>query len=193
VVVAKVSVSELSAAATQVSPASMQNYFELLGLPTGPEPDPVLLERNYRILQAALHPDRFISAPAADRLAALQRAGLLNEAHSTLKSPLGCAAHLLALHGIDPAGHSQQELAPAFLLEQMELREELESLVHTGDFAGLESLQDQVRQLAAAVWQRFVARVQSGDIVSTRPLYHELQFLHKLLDEAAAAEDRMLD
>lgn len=171
----------------------MQNYFELLGLPVGPEPDLALLERNYRTLQATLHPDRFVNAPAAERLTAMQKAGMLNEAHTTLKSPLRRAAHLLALHGVDPAGHSQQELAPAFLLEQMELREELAALADAGDIGGLARLQERVQQLVDAAWQRFVVRVQDGDIHNTRPLFHELQFLYKLLDEAAAAEDRLLD
>lgn len=171
----------------------MQNYFELLGLPVEPEPDPALLERNYRTLQAALHPDRYVSAPAAERLAALQKAGILNEAYAVLKSPLQRAAHLLALHGVDPTAHSQQDLAPAFLLEQMEWREELAALAAAGDLEGLARLQEQVGALAKDAWAGFVARLQEGGLSEVRPLFHELQFLHKLLDEAAAAEDRLLD
>lgn len=169
------------------------NCFELLGLPVGPEPDLDLLERNYRTLQATLHPDRFVNAAPAERLAALQRAGMLNEAHATLKSPLRRAGHLLALQGIDASVHRQQDLEPVFLLAQIELREDLEALAARQDLAGLGALRAQVRGQLAKVWQDFAGSIAADEPRASLPLFHKLQFLQKVLDEIAEAEDRLLE
>jgi molecular chaperone HscB len=152
-----------------------------------------LLERNYRTLQAALHPDRFVNAAPVERLAALQRAGMLNEAYATLKSPLHRAGHVLALEGIATTVHRQQDLEPAFLLAQMELREDLEAVAGRQDLAGLAAFRTQVRGELAGIWQGFVGSIAAGEPQAGLPLFHKLQFLHKLLEEIAEVEDRLLD
>jgi len=152
-----------------------------------------LLERNYRTLQAALHPDRFVNAAPAERLAVLQRSGMLNEAYATLKSPLHRAGHLLALEGIAANVHRQQDLEPAFLLAQMELREDLEALASRQDLAGLAAMRTQVRGELAGIWQEFAGSIAAGAPQAGLPLFHKLQFVYRLLDEIAEVEDRLLD
>ena len=77
--------------------AQVQNFFSLLGLPESCAVDEALLDRNYRELQAQWHPDRFASAPQAERLAAVQQASLINDAYATLKTPLRRADQIVVL------------------------------------------------------------------------------------------------
>jgi molecular chaperone HscB len=171
----------------------VQNHFTLLGLPVAFEVDAALLDRNYRRLQGQWHPDRFAAAAAPERLAALQQTSLLNDAYATLKSPLRRAEHLLQLHDVDVAVMKQAELDGAFLLAQMELRDELEALVARGDERGMQALGKRVAAELAGVCAEFAGNIRAAQFQAAKPVFHKLQFLQKLSDEIAAAEDRLLD
>jgi molecular chaperone HscB len=171
---------------------TVADFFAVLQLPVACEVDGRQLEHNYRELQARWHPDRFVAAPQAEKLAAVQQASLLNDAYATLKSPLARAGHLLQLQGCDPAGHDQSDLEPAFLLQQMRLRDALEELAGDRDEDGLRGLLDSVEGERRALWQAFSAAIASKDLQLARRTYYKLQFMVKLLDEIRAVEDRLL-
>ena len=106
----------------------MPDHFETLGLPRRFAVDPPDLERRYRELSRELHPDKFATAPAAERRTALERSTALNDAYRTLKDPLRRAAYFLELAGIrlegeGPEGRSPIQLSPEFLESFLELRE----------------------------------------------------------------------
>lgn len=168
------------------------DYFAVLQLPAACEVDTAQLERNYRLLQSQWHPDRFAGAAPAEKLAAVQMASLVNDAHVTLKSPLARAAHLLQLHGCDVGSHAQTDLEPAFLFHQIELRDQLEALATAGDEAGLATLAAAVEQERDAHWRAFTTAVDANDFALARRVFYKLQFTVKLQDEIRAVEDRLL-
>ncbi|ERM62147.1 cobalamin (5'-phosphate) synthase, partial [Vibrio mimicus CAIM 1883] len=104
------------------------NYFELFGLPIQFELDGSLLSSQFRTLQKRFHPDNFATASERDRLLAVQQAAQINDAYQTLKDPIRRAEYLLSLQGIEMNAEQQTLQDPMFLMEQMELREELESV-----------------------------------------------------------------
>lgn len=171
----------------------VQNFFTLLGLPESCNVDEALLERNYRKAQGQWHPDRFAAAPPAERLAALQQASLLNDAHSTLKNPLRRAEYLLQLNGVDIHKNNQAMLDGAFLMAQMEQREELEELLAGRDQSGLAELLARTRAQQDVIWRAFSASVEAGRFAGALTAFHKLQFLTKLGYEIVAAEDQLLD
>src|SRR4051794_15429497 len=81
------------------------------------------LEQRHRDLSRALHPDRHVNAPPAERRLALEKAVAVNDAFRTLRDPLSRAQALLALHGV--AITEGDRASNALLMEVMELREEL--------------------------------------------------------------------
>lgn len=105
----------------------MTNFFTLLGLDQHFAIDLTVLEKNYLALQQQYHPDRFASAPAAERQAALHQSITLNEAYQTLKDPVQRAGYLLLLTGIR-VNVDQPTVKPsqAVLMEVMEQRERLD-------------------------------------------------------------------
>src|SRR5512134_1475347 len=104
----------------------MQSHFELFGLPAAFSVDGEALERSYRQIQSRVHPDRFAHAGDAERRASLQWTTRVNEAYRTLKDPVQRAKHLLELHGVDVAFETDTQMPTDFLMQQLELREELE-------------------------------------------------------------------
>jgi molecular chaperone HscB len=168
------------------------DFFAVLQLPVACEVDTATLERNYRELQGQWHPDRFAGAPQAEKLAAMQKASLLNDAYTTLKSPLSRAAHLLQLQGCDTDTHSQTDLEPAFLLQQMRLRDALEELAADQDEAGLRGLLDSVEGERVSLWRTFTTAMAGKDLPQARRVFYKLQFMVKLQEEIRAVEDRLL-
>src|SRR5215813_14151595 len=119
--------------------SSSNDAFGLLGLPAQLDLDPQAIERAFFDRSKELHPDRFASAPAAERVAALSRSRALNDAYQTVKKPVPRAEYLLARAGVSIGDNEQ--LDPAFLMEILELREELAEARAAGDVALVEKLQ----------------------------------------------------
>jgi len=103
----------------------LHNHFELFGLAPDFALDPEALERNYREIQSRVHPDRFAHAGDAERRASLQWTTRVNEAYRTLTDPVQRAKHILELHGVDVAFETNTQMPSDFLMQQLELREEL--------------------------------------------------------------------
>src|SRR3954453_12946404 len=105
----------------------MQSHFDLFGLQPAFAVDEERLQSAYREIQSRVHTDRCAHAGDAERRASLQWTTLVNEAYRTLKDPVQRGRHLLALHGVDVALESNPQMPPNFLMQQLELREELEA------------------------------------------------------------------
>jgi molecular chaperone HscB len=116
------------------------NYFELFNLKPQFSIDLSMLESNFRKIQSESHPDRFVTASTAEKLASMQTATLANEAYLTLKSPALRAAYLLALQGINATPETNTKMPHDFLMQQMEWREAIEDAAQAKDLLALENL-----------------------------------------------------
>ena len=116
------------------------NYFELFGLKPQFAIDLTTLETNFRAIQSASHPDRFVTATNAEKIQSMQTATLANEAYLTLKSPALRAAYLLTLQGFNATSETNTKMPVDFLMQQMEWREALDDAKHAKDMNVLENL-----------------------------------------------------
>src|SRR5688572_25635702 len=109
-----------------------KNYFELFGLPLQFELEDRELADRYKSLQRKLHPDTV--TPAADdrqKRFAVQAAAHVNEAYRILRSPVDRAGYLLEQTGYAAENKAVKQLPPEFLQQQIQLREELETVPDT--------------------------------------------------------------
>jgi molecular chaperone HscB len=113
------------------------DFFAYLGLPRRLNLDAQDLERRFRDLSRQFHPDYFYNAPAAERLASLERSSYLNDAFRTLRNPVSRIEHLLAIEGLAPAksdgpstgsGQAAAQVPPGLLEEVFELNEQLDEI-----------------------------------------------------------------
>ena len=161
-----------------------QNHFELLGLRPAYALDNTELESRYRELQGHVHPDRFASAPEAERRVAMQWAAQANEAYRTLRDPVGRARYLLALKGFDTGEESNTAMPPDFLMQQMEWREGVAEARAARDAARLQALHAQIggeRQEMLKQLERAIDRDANYDAGCS--LVRKLRFLEKLDEE----------
>ena len=118
----------------------MSNYFALFNLPTAFHIDMNQLETNFRAIQSASHPDRFVTCTSAEKLQSMQTATLANEAYLTLKNPANRAKYLLAQQGIDAIDEKNTQMPADFLMQQMEWREAMEDAKAEKNIGDLEQL-----------------------------------------------------
>ena len=168
------------------------DYFTLFGLPVRYPVDGSLLASRFQDLQRQFHPDRFASQPERERLMALQQAATINEAYQTLKHPLKRAEYMLSLHGFD-LGNEQHTLRDtAFLMEQLELREELDAIERKADDAALAAFGE---RLAVAVRQRsaqMVQQLEDEQWTDAADTVRKLRFLDKLQQQVEQLEEKLL-
>jgi molecular chaperone HscB len=166
----------------------MQNHFELFGLSAAFGLETEALERSYREIQSRVHPDRFARAGDAERRASLQWTTRVNEAYRTLKDPVQRAKHLLELHGIDVAFETNTAMPPEFLMQQMELREALESATAAKDASRLDTLRAELTQSRRVLEERIREAIDANqDYRGAAGLVRKLQFLDRLDSEIDSA------
>ena len=127
------------------------SYFELFSIAEQFNLDTSTLETNYRKIQSAAHPDRFITAPAAERLSAMHLATTANEAYTVLKSPAKRAKYMLEQRGINAIADTNTAMPMDFLMQQMEWRERIEDAKAARDIAELDSIADELTREAKAL------------------------------------------
>ncbi|ARP39115.1 co-chaperone HscB [Vibrio splendidus] len=169
------------------------NHFELFGLPLQFQLDGSLLSSQFRDLQRQFHPDKFAIASERDRLLAVQKAAQINDAYQVLKNPISRAEYLLVQHGEDIRGEQQTMQDPMFLMEQMELREELEDIADSSDpedalFAFEGKVSKMYKQQLSAIQQE----LESEAWLEAADRVRKLKFIAKLKNEIELVEDRLI-
>ena len=169
------------------------NYFELFGLPSQFALDGSLLSSQFRQLQTQFHPDKFATASERDRLMAVQRAAQINDAYQILKNPISRAEYLLAENGIELRGEQQTMQDPMFLMEQMELREELEEIAASDDPES--ALFDFDAKVSKMFKQQLVSveqELNDSDWSNAANRVRKLKFIAKLKHEIGLVEEKFL-
>jgi molecular chaperone HscB len=172
--------------------ALQKNYFELFGLPVTFDLNIADLAERYRELQHNVHPDKFSHASAQERRLSIQMTSYVNEAFQALKDPLKRGRYLLHLQGIETDEETDTVMDPAFLAEQMELRERLEEIRSRRSQASLSEFTENIKQrLRSKIDALRLSLGQPSEEAHARArgVIRETQFLEKLLQETERLEE----
>jgi molecular chaperone HscB len=185
-----------------MSAAPMSDPFALFDLEPSFALDVKALEERFFALNRELHPDRFATAPAAQRVAALSKSRALNDAYQLLRKPVPRAEYLLTRAG--GAIGDNERLSPVFLEEILERREALAEARVAGRLDEVNRLGAEMRAQRAAVlaelaplFARLAAAGAHADPVPERALAVDrikhtlisLRYLDRYLEECDAALD----
>jgi molecular chaperone HscB len=172
-----------------------KNYFEIFGVPEFYDLDLAELSSRFRKLQSAIHPDKYASASDMERRLSVQKSALINEAYLALKSPLERARYMLKLRGIDLSNETSTAMAPEFLMQQMELREELEQVKQSEEpLLSLEEITLKINkileQLKNTVSDLFAD--ENADLEKIADFVRRMQFICKLKQEVELLEEELV-
>ncbi|HEY4395636.1 MAG TPA: Fe-S protein assembly co-chaperone HscB [Polyangia bacterium] len=184
-------------------PAATDDRFAVLGLPRKFEVDLTAAESAYKDLSRRLHPDRFAKADPRARKAALARTVEINDAWRTVKDPVKRAAYLLELAGFGLAGDDhkgadetratkQVAAPPTFLIEILELREDLVEAQRAGDTVKVAAMADDMRRRADEAMKTIGAALEAGEFEEGARSLVALRYYQRFLDEVAVHDERAL-
>ncbi|MDO7852614.1 iron-sulfur cluster co-chaperone HscB C-terminal domain-containing protein [Hymenobacter convexus] len=123
------------------------DYFAFYGLPESFRPDATALKRLYYAKSRETHPDFHATSSPENQAEMLRQATLNTDAYRTLADADQRMAYLLRLHGLLEEG-KQEQLPPDFLMDMMDLNEELMELEMAPDAAAHAKVAQEVLALA---------------------------------------------
>lgn len=160
------------------------DHFGLFGLPCRYEIDLAALEKAWLAVSSQVHPDRYATATPAAKRVAMQWAARANEAYRVLRNPLARARYLCESQGVDLQVETNTAMSPAFLMQQLEWREQLDDARQGKDAAALEALAQELAQARDAAQVRLTVLLdQQNDVAAAAKAVREWMFLEKLEQE----------
>ena len=169
------------------------DYFTLFGLPVRYPVDGSLLASRYQELQRQFHPDRYASKPERERMQAIQQAATINDAYQTLKHPLKRAEYMLSLQGFDLSNEQHTMRDTSFLMEQLELREELDGIAHKADpEEALIAFSARIAKMTKTRSAQMLSELDQQQWESAADTVRKLRFLDKLQQQVEQLEEKLL-
>ena len=179
-------------AARALTSSGLHSHFELFGLAPAFGLDKEVLEKAYRDIQSRVHPDRFAHAGDAERRASLQWTTRVNEAYRALKDPVQRGKYILELQGVDVAFETNTQMPTDFLMQQLELREELEAAAAKKDPSRLDRLRAGLSVSKKALEKDIGTAIDGRkDYAGAAGLVRKLMFLDRLDAEIDAAYEEI--
>jgi molecular chaperone HscB len=169
------------------------NYFQLFGLPAGYDIDLKLLHANFLNLQKQFHPDCFVNSDVQLTQLVLLLSSKINQAYTTLKSPLLRGIYLLKQANIELNLAQDTQLPQSFLLLQMEVHEQIEDAVMANDIQQLEPIKTQLtlseNNLIAELGNLFVKE----DYIQASECLKQLSFYERLKTRLLSAYEQIIE
>jgi len=185
--VANQSSSDAPTGAAVATAGTASEPFALLGLAPAYDVDLAALERAFFERSKALHPDRMTGSSAGERVAALTRSRALNDAYQLIKKPVPRAEYLLARAGV--AIGDNERLDPRFLMEILELREELAAARAADDTPLVTKLAATMQARRGEALAALPALFAASDFAAIKERLILLRYINRYLEECDAALD----
>ena len=162
-----------------------------MGLPTQFEIDFILLDQHYRKLQSEVHPDRFVTASANERMQSMQVATQANEAYQTLKNTTTRARYLLQINGVETLEESNTAMPADFLMLQMEWREAIDDANSAKDISALDALLLEIKQMAKALSESLSVQFAEKAYGKASESVRKLSFIDKISTDINRAIEQL--
>ena len=160
------------------------DHFSLFQLARRYRIDPDRLDREYRTLQAAIHPDRHAAGDDTGRRLSLQASARVNEAYATLRDPAARGEYLLGLNGIESLAETDTAMPAEFLIEQMERREAIAAARDSADQQALEAALGQIAIERAQLQSELAAALDDHhEHAAAKSAVRKLRFLDRVKQE----------
>ncbi len=128
------------------------NPFNIFDLPVDFHVDQATLLARYLALQKSLHPDNFTTHSVQEQRLAMQRSAEVNDALQILKDPILRAETIIAIYTGEQQNIEENSTRDmAFLMQQMQWREQLENIEAQQDSDQLVAFSADIEQTQQAL------------------------------------------
>ena len=154
------------------------NHFELFDLPVSFKTDKSKLALKYFELQKKYHPDFFAQGTEHEQEQALEVSSQLNKALKILKNEDETIKYVLQLKGLLEEEEKYQ-LPPAFLMEMMELNEELSE----DSAQQINILETELYSQVKPIIENYDDGIASNtDLLKLKEYFYKKKYLQRILD-----------
>lgn len=154
------------------------NYFELFEIPLSLQVDKSILPKKYMELQRKFHPDFFAQETAFEQAEALEKSSQINKALKILKNSDETIKYVLQLKGLLTEDEKYQ-LPPDFLMEVMELNEELSVDSHQK----INALENEIFAPVKDIISNFNdTSTTTEELLKVKEYFYKKKYLQRILD-----------
>ncbi len=173
------------------NPSASDDYFHFFGFNQQFKIDLPALDQAYLAIQKEVHPDRHARGSDAEQRLAMQMTTYANTAFQTLKNPVQRGLYLCQLHGVDAKLETNTAMPAAFLMKQMEWRENLDERAE--DLDELEFLMAEVQTSKQETLTEIAQAIDGAkNYVRAAELLRGLLFIEKFAIELDDAIDALV-
>ena len=156
----------------------MVNHFEVFSLPISLKVDHSALKKKFYVLSRTYHPDHFTLESQDKQDEALAMTGAINLAYKVLADDMSRIKHILELNDI-MIDEGKQMLSPDFLMEMMELNEELDE----DSPARVAQLEKELYAEVSKIIENYdEATTPREDLLKIKDYYFRKKYLQRILD-----------
>ena len=166
------------------------NYFELYGLPVLMKVDPSEIKKKFYELSRQYHPDFHAQADDASQAETLEKSADVNKAYKVFQNTDDTIKYVLQMKNLI---HDEEkyELDPEFLMEVMDINEELMELESGADKEALERCVEKTKELLNQIYndvKPVVENYQEGsttekELLQVKSYYYKKKYLQRILDK----------
>ncbi len=164
------------------------NYFELYDLPLRPVADKTYVAKQYLALQRKYHPDFFADANEYEKENMLQVSADVNKAYKVFMDEDATIAYFLQHKGL-LTSDEKYALPPDFLMEMMEINEDMET-VSVNETAGkLADFQKDVYSEIAGLLTRDADSLAPAELEQLKAYYYKKKYMARIAERLENNED----
>jgi len=165
------------------------NYFELYKIPVSFYPDLTVIKKQFYVLSRQYHPDFFGAADEAQKNESLELIAQVNKAFKIFQDADAIIQYILSLHNLIEVEEKYQ-LAPDFLMEVMDLNEQVMELDHQNS-AVKNSIQSSLNHLKASIYEpvkSIMANYKESnfsekELLQVKDYYYKKKYLDRIEEE----------
>ena len=158
-------------------------YFELFGIPVSLKVDTGKLQAQFFILSRKYHPDFYSNAGADVQAEVLEKSALLNQAWKTFQNPDATIKYVLKSKGL-LEDEEKYDLPPEFLMEVMELNEELmdnDNKAGEGFSRRVNEIQNEIYKPVQHIIENYHEETTSQEeLLQVKEYYYKKKYLDRL-------------
>jgi molecular chaperone HscB len=164
------------------------NYFEFYGIPISFQMDIAQLKRLFLAKSRQYHPDFYAQSNDEAQEQALEMATYNNKAYQTLSDLDQRIAYILTLKGLMTEGE-RYELPPAFLMQMMDINEEIMELeTHKVTPTkidqlnqALQNIENELLQTTQPIIDNYTENTeQTQDLIKIKEFYYKKRYLLRI-------------
>ncbi len=164
------------------------DYFELFNIPVSLFVDASSIKKKFYELSRKYHPDFFSNTSEEEQSEALEMSALLNKALKTLSNADETIKYVLQLKGLLEEEEKYQ-LPPDFLMDVMDINEQLMDAKMDGDEAKTTALKEQIANLQIEIYEPVKSIVESyqegitseKELLQVKKYYFQKKYLARML------------